>query len=138
MFEAITDPAQVLQWWGDEGMYRTARWQGDLRVGGSWRSQGVGADGTAFQVSGEYLELDPPRLLVYTWIASWTGDLKTAVRWELTPQNSGTLLKLRHSGFAGNTKAAARPQTDGSVCLAGCRRLSKRGDTIESRRPLSN
>jgi uncharacterized protein YndB with AHSA1/START domain len=53
-----------------------------------------------------FRKVDPPRLLVYTWIPSWTSDLKTAVRWELTPQNSGTLLKLRHSGFAGNTKAA--------------------------------
>src|ERR1039457_6984341 len=46
VFEAITDPAQLLQWWGQEGMYRTTKWQGDLRVGGSWRSEGVGADGS--------------------------------------------------------------------------------------------
>jgi hypothetical protein len=32
VFQAITDPAQLLQWWGQEGMYRTTGWQGDLRV----------------------------------------------------------------------------------------------------------
>ena len=50
VFQAITDPAQLLQWWGQEGMYRTTGWQCDLRVGGSWRSEGVGADGSPFRV----------------------------------------------------------------------------------------
>jgi uncharacterized protein YndB with AHSA1/START domain len=137
VFEAISDPAQVLQWWGQEGMYRTTRWQGDLRVGGSWRSEGLGADGSAFHVSGEYLEVDTPRLLVYTWIASWTGDLKTTVRWELTPQNGGTLLKVRHSGFAGNTHAAQDHSNGWQRVLGWMQAFVEKGDTIDSRRPLS-
>jgi len=32
----------------------------DLRPGGKWRSDGVGTDGQAFYVEGEYLEVDPP------------------------------------------------------------------------------
>jgi uncharacterized protein YndB with AHSA1/START domain len=137
VFQAITDPAQLLQWWGQEGMYRTTGWQGDLRVGGSWRSEGVGADGSAFQVSGEYLEVDPPRLLVYTWMATWTPDLKTTVRWELTPQNLGTLLKLRHSGFAGNSKAAQDHSNGWQRVLGWMQGFVEKGDTIDSRRSLS-
>ena len=77
----------------------------DLRVGGKWRSDGLGADGTPFHVSGEYLEYPPPRLLVHTWVASYMGELKTTVRWELKAEKGGTQVTLRHRGFAGNAEA---------------------------------
>jgi uncharacterized protein YndB with AHSA1/START domain len=80
---ALTDPAQVLQWWGQNGVYRCAGWEIDLRPGGKWVTRGVGADGKPFRVAGEYLEVNPPRALEYTWTASWSGDLKTTVRWKL-------------------------------------------------------
>src|SRR3984885_13423764 len=86
VFQAITDPQQMPQWWGQSGMYRVTEWQADLRPGGKWSSVGAGADGASFRVDGEYLEVDPPRLLVHTWIASYSGTLKTVVRWELEPQ----------------------------------------------------
>ena len=34
------------------------------------------------------------------WIASWTCDVNTTVRWELAPKNQGTLVRIRHSGLA--------------------------------------
>jgi uncharacterized protein YndB with AHSA1/START domain len=92
----------------------------DVRPGGKWRSDGVGADGKAFYVEGEYLEVDPPRLLVHTWIGSYTGPTKTVVRWELEPHTvhglhpsgpkksgTGTMVRVRHEGFAGNADLAA-------------------------------
>ena len=86
VFQAITDPNQMPLWWGAQGLYRITEWKGDLRVGGKWSSVGAGADGKPFRVEGEYLEIDPPRLLVHTWIYSW-GAQKTVVRWELEPQS---------------------------------------------------
>src|SRR5215475_6089661 len=77
VFEAITDPAQTAQWWGQKGMYRTTGGTADLRPGGKWYNEGVGADGTSFRVEGEYLEVDPPRLLVHTWVKSWEGGPRT-------------------------------------------------------------
>ena len=55
-----------------------------------------------FECHGEILECDPPRLLVYTWIASWHDDPRssTVVRWELTPRNNGTHVKVTHSGLS--------------------------------------
>lgn len=76
VFQAITDPRQVPQWWGQKEMYRVTDFESDLRVNGKWKSTGVGANGDSFQVSGEYLEVDPPRLLVQTWTSSYGGDLK--------------------------------------------------------------
>src|SRR5215467_13007685 len=83
VFEAITDPNQVPRWWGQNGLYRITEWKGDVRPGGKWSSVGARADGGSFTVDGEYLEVDPPRLLVHTWMASWAGALNTVVRWEL-------------------------------------------------------
>jgi uncharacterized protein YndB with AHSA1/START domain len=80
VFQSLVDPSQVPRWWGQSGVYRCTDFQSDLRPGGKWRSAGVGPDGGPFEVVGEYLEVDPPRVLVHTWIASWTGAAKTTVR----------------------------------------------------------
>jgi uncharacterized protein YndB with AHSA1/START domain len=119
VFQAITDPNQMPRWWGQSGMYRITDCQVDLRPGGKWHSIGVGADGTPFRVDGEYLEVDPPRLLVHTWKPSFSQIDQTVVRWELEPRpvhnlqtrgpqktGTGTALKLRHTGFAGNEQSA--------------------------------
>jgi len=101
VFQAITDPRQLMLWWGQKGMYHGTDWKTDVRPGGQWRCEGVSErDGSSYHVSGEYLEVDPPRLVAYTWIASWSGPLKTVVRWELEAASGGTLVRLRHSGFA--------------------------------------
>src|ERR1700722_20836668 len=87
VFEAITDAKQIPRWWGAGEQYRVTEAKADLRVGGKWSSEGVGKDGNTFRVDGEYLEIDPPRLLVYTWNASWGHPLPTVVRWELEAQS---------------------------------------------------
>ena len=92
----------------------------NMRVGGKWSSDGEDGEGRAFEVSGEYLEIDPPRLLAYTWVASWTGDVKTTVRWELEPTAQGTLVRIRHSGFAAHPEAA-RAIGVGQGCWNGCK-----------------
>ena len=95
VFQAITDPKQMPLWWGQQGLYRVTDWKADLRPGGKWQSDGVGADGSSFRVEGEYLEVDPPRLLVHTWIASYSPTLKTVVRWELEARG---VHNLHHAG----------------------------------------
>src|SRR6266700_586127 len=90
VFQAISDPTQLPRWWGQEGLYRVTKSTMDLRPGGKWRSDGMGTDGNAFYVEGEYLEVDPPRLLVHTWVGSY-DPTKTVVRWELAPQTVNAL-----------------------------------------------
>src|SRR6478752_5787001 len=86
VFQALTDPKQLPKWWGQKGMYRITESKVDLRPGGKWSSVGVGADGTSFSVDGEYIEVEPPRLLVYTWTPSFSEVAGTVVRWELEPR----------------------------------------------------
>lgn len=146
VFEAITDPSQVPRWWGQQGMYRITEWKGDVRPGGKWSSVGVSKDGSTFRVDGEYLEVDPPRLLVHTWIASWSASLKTVVRWELSPTDvhglhavgpkragTGTLLKIRHTGFMGAPEAAKAHSEGWTRVLGWMQAYVEKSETVEGR-----
>lgn len=99
VFRAITSE-EVALWWGSPDLYRVTKWTGELRVGGAWRSDGVGADGKPFAVSGEFREIDPPTKLVQTWKPDWdTTESVTTITWRLTPIEGGTRVVIRHEGF---------------------------------------
>jgi uncharacterized protein YndB with AHSA1/START domain len=146
VFQAITDPRQTQQWWGQKEMYRVTEWTADLTPGGQWSSVGVGADGKQFRVDGEYLEVDPPRLLVHTWIPSFAPELRTVVRWELEPQSvhglhpsgprkagTGTLVRIHHRGFAGNLSAAEGHRKGWQRVLGWMQLFVEKGETIDTR-----
>jgi uncharacterized protein YndB with AHSA1/START domain len=54
-----------------------------------------------FICHGEVLEYDPPRLLVWSWIANWHENPThpTTVRWELSATPHGTKVRVTHSGL---------------------------------------
>jgi uncharacterized protein YndB with AHSA1/START domain len=52
VFTALTDPKELLAWWGDPGAYWCTNWTLDLRVGGRWRCEGASQRGGAFHVEG--------------------------------------------------------------------------------------
>ncbi|MFZ0198062.1 MAG: SRPBCC domain-containing protein [Candidatus Sulfotelmatobacter sp.] len=146
VFEAITDPRQLPQWWGQKEAYRVTNFESDLRVHGKWKSTVVSANGDTKEVSGEYLEVDPPRLLVQTWVPSYAHNLKTIVRWELEPQSvhglhpsgpqragTGTLVKIQHSGFAGHAEQAKSHGQGWGRVLAWAQAFIEKGQTIDSR-----
>jgi len=104
VFHALIDRDQALQWGTSEAFEMTS-WEMDARPGGKWRflskerkATGAGRD---LEHHGEILEIDPPRLLVYSWYASWHENprVRTVVRWELTPTKQGTHLRVVHSGL---------------------------------------
>jgi uncharacterized protein YndB with AHSA1/START domain len=151
VFEAITDPNQMPQWWGQHGIHRITAWKADLRPGGKWSSVGAHADGTPFTIEGEYLEIDPPRLLVHTWIPSWTGPLQTVVRWELEPHavhglhpsgprkaGTGTLLKVRQEGFASAPAHLAGHSEGWKRVLGWLQGFVERGETVEARKETTH
>src|SRR5262245_20054688 len=105
VFRALTQPGELLAWWGDDRHYRCTSWTLDLRRGGSWRSEGRNASGRDFVVEGEFLEVDPPRRLAYTWKPSWVEVSPTTVRIDLVPRQEGTHLTWTHSGFSRHPQA---------------------------------
>ncbi len=111
VFQAITDPSQLLRWWGQRGIYHSTNWCTDQRPGGPWRCEGVSdTDGSAYHVSGQYLEVDPPRLLVHT---------------------------LQHSGFAGAPEGAKAHYEGWQRVLGWMQAFVEKGETVASRPPLS-
>jgi uncharacterized protein YndB with AHSA1/START domain len=148
VFQAITDPLQMPRWWGARDLYTIKEWKADLRVGGKWLSVGEGVDGTPFRVEGEYLEVDPPRLLVLTWLCSWIAQpLTTIVRWQLEPQSvhglhpkgpqragTGTLVKISHEGFAAIPAEAASHSAGWERVMGWLLVFLENGETIDTRR----
>jgi len=106
VFAALTDPKQLALWFTDASC-PVKTWRMDARRGGSYgyatgKGNHVVNGVSEFECHGEILEFDPPRLLVYTWVANWHLDKQreTVVRWELTPAGKGTHVKVTHSGLA--------------------------------------
>ena len=106
VFQAISDPREQRIWWDNQDC-RLESFEMDARRGGSWRfstsQTSMNINGISqFDCTGEIVEFDPPRVLAYTWIANWhdVKSRKTVVRWELSPMDGGTLVRVTHSGLA--------------------------------------
>jgi hypothetical protein len=68
VFQAISDPQQAVKWWGQCDKYQFSEFKMDVRVGGKWSCAGSSAAmGGRIEVHGEFLVVDPPRKLAYTW-----------------------------------------------------------------------
>lgn len=98
---------ELTKWWGAPGeRYRTTRFTMEPKVGGAWRTDGVGSDGAPFFVEGEVLTFEPPQKLAYTWRYSWGGDAPaTRIVYTLDAIPTGTRVTVRHSGFVGQPAA---------------------------------
>jgi uncharacterized protein YndB with AHSA1/START domain len=66
-------------------------------------------------------------------VASWSGPLKTLVRWELEPVDGGTLVHVRHSGFAGAAEAAQNHYQGWQRVIGWMQAFVEKGETVETR-----
>ena len=111
VFQALTDTDQLARWFTNESC-PVKFWKMDARLGGGYsyasENSKIVVNGVSeFRCQGEILAFDPPRLLVYTWVSNWHVEPEriTVVRWELTPTQSGTHVKVTHSGLAAEAEA---------------------------------
>jgi uncharacterized protein YndB with AHSA1/START domain len=91
VFSYFTDPDRYVQWMG-------TRAELEPKPGGTYRV--IMRDGV--QASGEFVEVDPPRRLVFTW--GWSHDHavapgSTRVEVTLVEEAGGTRVVLRHHGL---------------------------------------
>ena len=89
VFEFFVDPEKMSRWKGTSAEL-------DPRPGGTYRVGGIAGGAT---VVGKYIEIDPPRRLVFTW--GWEGDDdvppgSSTVEVTLTPDGDATVLHLVH------------------------------------------
>jgi len=93
VFAAWLDGASLAQWMRPSGTQR-ATVEVDPRVGGKFRI--VMHMAQDYEHRGEYLAIEPPSLLSFTWISKATDLLPTVVTIEFLERGSGTELVLTH------------------------------------------
>jgi uncharacterized protein YndB with AHSA1/START domain len=91
VWEALTDPAEIAQWLMPNDF--------EPRLGHrfTFRTNPMPALNFDGICHCEVIELDPPRLLAYTWVGGSLTD--TLVTYRLEPEGDGTHLYFEHSGF---------------------------------------
>jgi uncharacterized protein YndB with AHSA1/START domain len=90
VWELLVDPGQAIRWMGQAATF-------DLRPGGQYRVEVIPGN----TASGEFVEIDPPRRLVFTW--GWEAGSgsavppgSTTVAFELIRSGAGTLVRFSH------------------------------------------
>lgn len=94
VFRWWTEADRLQQWMVPEGSVDA---KVDLRVGGSFQIVMRG-DGMVIEHVGEYIEIEEPRRIVFTWASPYTGPRPSLVTVELEPDGEhGTHLRLIHA-----------------------------------------
>jgi uncharacterized protein YndB with AHSA1/START domain len=108
VFEAWLD-SESLAHWMRPGNFTHATVTVDPRVGGGFRivMEGRTDDGD-YEHRGEYLVIEPPSLLSFTWISNATDHTPTVVTIELHERGTGTELVLTHRRLAPKAVEAHR------------------------------
>lgn len=101
VFTALTDPGDLASWWGPAG-FTTPEIELDLWVGGSYRFGMQPPDADLFHLAGEFLVIEPPRRLSYSfrWEEPDPDDRETVVELVLEEAGGRTELSLTQGGFA--------------------------------------
>jgi uncharacterized protein YndB with AHSA1/START domain len=100
VFPYFVDPEKLVSW-------KAMAAEADARPGGRFRLDVTGRGDIAW---GEYLEIDPPRRVTFTW--NWENDsadsqappAPSVVEVTLTPEGDSTLLRLIHRGIPRATR----------------------------------
>ncbi|MEO1493623.1 MAG: SRPBCC domain-containing protein [Pseudomonadota bacterium] len=99
LFQALTDPKAWLSWFGG-GKATPINATADLVVGGDWRIDLRGGDGTAFGVFGAFTEIDAPNTVSFTWAWTGTPERVSQVTYRLSAVDADrTTLTLTHDRF---------------------------------------
>jgi uncharacterized protein YndB with AHSA1/START domain len=124
VFNAWVSPEVLRRWWGAGPDWTSPSVEIDLRPGGRYRLSMEDPSGSVQTVGGRYVEVDPPRRLVFTWAWESDGaddDDETLVTVEFHEPAAGeTRVVLTHSGFAG-AGPRDRHREGWELCIANLR-----------------
>lgn len=102
VYDAWTDPAQLAMWFTPSVDFGLHIHNFDCQEGGTYSLTMKHPDGEVYDLSGEFVKLDRPKGLAFTW--QWANDYltpePTLVTISLEPAGSGTTLTLVHERFA--------------------------------------
>ena len=114
VFEALTAPDGIAQWWGPDGGPVLLA-ETDVRIGGRYRVRFRRLDGTEHESAGEYLEIVEPKRLVMSW--QWTsgGEPEEArevsrIEIDLKRIDTGTEITFTHALLRTQASRASHEQ----------------------------
>jgi len=100
IFQALTEPQELAKWWGPDG-FSILNVESDLRPGGDYRIAMQPPEGDLFYLVGEFLEVEPPQRLCYTF------------RWEdPDPEDRETVVTLSLRDIGGTSAELVLTQGD--------------------------
>jgi len=123
LFAAWTEPAQLVHWWGPDGVSCPGA-ELDLSPGGRYRIGNRFPDGSLIWIAGVFEVIDPPHRLIYTWrLESQSGEPER-VTVSFEPRGSSTEVIVVHERIA---DAAARVSHERGWhgCLDGLARYAE-------------
>jgi uncharacterized protein YndB with AHSA1/START domain len=99
LWASLVEPTDLSRWWGPQGFTSSAMI--DARPGGRYRLTMQPPVGRPFHITGQFLEVDPPRRLSYTfrYEEPLEDDRETVVVLTLTTVDDGTRVSLRQVPF---------------------------------------
>ncbi len=108
----------------------------DVRHGGRYRIEFDAGDGAAVTLTGEYLEIELPRRLVFTWswALAWPDEPESLVTVELSPAPGGTEVSVTHAGY-GEDGDAYRSGWESGLDKLARRLVGARDDEEDERCP---
>jgi uncharacterized protein YndB with AHSA1/START domain len=92
VFDALTNPAAMKIWWGDDAIIET-----DLRVGGRWRITRQ-EDGVEYVAVGEFLAIERPFRLIYTFAMPQFSPNSDTISFEIKADENGCVVTFEQSG----------------------------------------
>jgi uncharacterized protein YndB with AHSA1/START domain len=95
VFAAWLDPTSLARWMCPGDVERATA-EVEPRVGGKFRIVMMRRQGPGIEHRGEYLAIQPPSLLSFTWISAATDQTPTVVTIELLDHGADTELVLTH------------------------------------------
>ena len=95
IFELWTKPDLMARWMSPFPGAVDCKASCDFRLGGSY-SLVMSSEESRREVTGTYLQIDPPRKLVFTWMGPLTNHVNTLVTLELNSRGDETDLVLTH------------------------------------------
>jgi uncharacterized protein YndB with AHSA1/START domain len=96
VWEAWTDPRQVVNWWGPQGFSTTID-EMDVRPGGAWRLTMHGPDGAEYPNKSIFIEVVKPERIVYSHGGGKKGapGANFEATWTFEKQGNQTRLTIR-------------------------------------------
>jgi uncharacterized protein YndB with AHSA1/START domain len=131
VFDAFTHEDVMRRWWHAKRDWTTSEASVDLRVGGAVRVVMREPDGDPHGGGGNYIEVDRPRRLAFTW--TWDGDdRETLIEIDFAETGGSTNVTFTHSNL--RDEASARDHEGGwNHCFDNLERALAEGAGERSR-----